>query len=72
MHGFVLQEQSGPGQSAAPTDERLAGLVAVLGGDPEAVLVVAVRDGGGLLGEDVFEHGLRALVLGTEAALGTN
>ncbi|MET1074823.1 MAG: TetR/AcrR family transcriptional regulator C-terminal domain-containing protein [Umezawaea sp.] len=72
VHGFVLQEQSGPGQEAAPTDEQLTGLAAVLGGDPTAALVVAIRDGGGLLGEDVFEHGLRALVHGTEAELGTN
>lgn len=65
VNGFVLQEQSVQSRAAAPADApppAIAGISAPL-------LQQAIRDGGSLLGEQAFEHGLCALLDGTAAAL---
>ncbi|MDP9869016.1 MULTISPECIES: TetR/AcrR family transcriptional regulator C-terminal domain-containing protein [Streptosporangium] len=56
VNGFVLQEQA-----AAPSPESLD--------RAPAVLVAALREGGGPIGEEAFEHGLRVFIDGTSAAL---
>jgi TetR/AcrR family transcriptional regulator, tetracycline repressor protein len=67
--GFVLQEQaSGPRDAKQPPDQHAA-LAELLDGGTSAPLLVAVRRGGSPLGEAAFEHGLRALIDGTAAAL---
>ena len=38
------------------------------GGEP-TTLLVAIREGGNPLGTDAFEHGFRALIDGTSAAM---
>lgn len=65
VNGFVLQEQASPEQPSA----QLAALAELLDGGMSAPLLVAVREGGNPLGEQAFEHGLRALLDGTAAAL---
>jgi TetR/AcrR family tetracycline transcriptional repressor len=65
--GFVLQEQSGQ-QHQQPPDQ-LAELAGLLDGGASSTLLVAIRDGGSPLGGDAFEHGLRALIDGTAAAV---
>ena len=68
--GFVLQEQAeGPGPASAEQADQLAGLTGLLDGRVSATLVVALREGGSPVGEAAFEHGLRALIEGTAAAL---
>lgn len=52
----------------APPDP-LAPLAEMLDRGTEATLLMALREGGGSLGEGAFEHGLRALIDGTAAAL---
>ncbi|WP_433258475.1 TetR/AcrR family transcriptional regulator C-terminal domain-containing protein [Streptosporangium sp. CA-135522] len=56
VNGFVLQEQA-----AAPSPGSLD--------RAPAVLVAALREGGGPIGEEAFEHGLRVFIDGTSAAL---
>ncbi|MGN9784552.1 TetR/AcrR family transcriptional regulator C-terminal domain-containing protein [Nonomuraea sp. ZG12] len=67
--GFVLQEQAAPRPPAEAPQDRLAALAAILEGGESATLLVALREGGSSLGESAFEHGLRALIDGTAAAL---
>jgi TetR/AcrR family tetracycline transcriptional repressor len=67
--GFVLQEQAAPRRQADAPQDRLAALAALLDGGESATLLVALREGGSSLGENAFEHGLRALIDGTAAAL---
>lgn len=54
--GFVLQEQA-----ARPTGRPVE--------EPAPTLMAALRAGGSPLGADAFEHGLRAIINGTAAAL---
>ncbi|WP_371782534.1 TetR/AcrR family transcriptional regulator C-terminal domain-containing protein [Streptosporangium subroseum] len=80
-NGAVLQEQAGrqePADRQGQTDGReyddappdpLAPLAEMLDRGTEATLLMALREGGGSLGEEAFEHGLRALIDGTAAAL---
>ncbi|MEV4394997.1 TetR/AcrR family transcriptional regulator C-terminal domain-containing protein [Nonomuraea sp. NPDC049607] len=56
VNGFVLQEQA-----AAPTPGSRE--------QAPAMLLAALREGGGPVGEKAFEHGLRVLIDGTSAAL---
>lgn len=67
VNGFVLQEQTARRDATAAAAEGLAGLAGFLDAGEDATLVVALRDGGDL-GEEAFEHGLRALIEGTAAA----
>ena len=67
--GFVLQEQTSGHGDVGPSRDQLAELAGQLDGGASATLAVAVRQGGGPLGEDAFEHGLQALIEGTTAAL---
>ncbi len=64
-NGFVLQEQAGPHPEAAPPPDQLAGLS---DGTP-ATLLRAIRDGGSLVSDRAFEHGLRVIIAGTAVAL---
>jgi TetR/AcrR family transcriptional regulator, tetracycline repressor protein len=66
--GFVLQEQSSQQHPQQPPDQ-LAELAGLLDGGESSTLLVAIREGGSPLGEDAFEHGLRALIDGTAAAV---
>jgi TetR/AcrR family tetracycline transcriptional repressor len=66
--GFILQEQTTRQEYAEPPADPMAATAELLGG-PDAVLLQAVRAGGGPLSEAAFEHGLRAIIAGTEAAL---
>ncbi|MBH0097982.1 TetR/AcrR family transcriptional regulator C-terminal domain-containing protein [Salinibacterium sp. NSLL150] len=66
--GFVLKEQAaaeaqrmGVGGAVNPME--------ILDGPALDTFVVAMRTGGDPLGEDVFEHGLRMIILGTEREL---
>jgi TetR/AcrR family tetracycline transcriptional repressor len=68
INGAVLREQADR-QEHTGTPDLLAALAELLDGGTEATLFVALREGGGSLGEEVFEHGLRALIDGTAAAL---
>jgi TetR/AcrR family transcriptional regulator, tetracycline repressor protein len=67
--GFVLQEQASRQQAAGPPPDRFAALAELLDGGRSAPLLVAIHQGGSPLGEAAFEHGLRALLDGTAAAL---
>ncbi|GAB3420230.1 TetR family transcriptional regulator [Flindersiella endophytica] len=67
--GFVLQEQTTRQEYTEPPADPLAATAALLGG-PDAVLLQAVRAGGSPLSEAAFDHGLRAIIAGTEAVLG--
>ncbi|WP_084965330.1 TetR/AcrR family transcriptional regulator C-terminal domain-containing protein [Thermoactinospora rubra] len=67
--GFVLQEQSVPGEQAEAPQDRLAALAALLEGGASAPLLLAIREGGSPLAEAAFDHGLRTLLDGTAAAL---
>jgi TetR/AcrR family tetracycline transcriptional repressor len=70
VNGFVLQEQQvEPHHDTERPDDRYATLASLLDGGTSATLLVAIREGGSLLGEDSFEHGLRALIDGTIIAL---
>jgi len=69
-NGFVLQEQTErQGDTGTPLDYQFAALAELLDGGTSATLFVALREGGSSLGEEAFEHGLRALIDGTAAAL---
>ena len=67
--GFVLQEQSSRQGDAEPSPEQLAELAGLLDGGASATLAMAIREGGSPPDDDAFEHGLRALIDGTTAAL---
>ncbi|MGK5556295.1 TetR/AcrR family transcriptional regulator C-terminal domain-containing protein [Actinomadura kijaniata] len=66
VNGFVLQEQA---ESRRDQRDRLAALTEMLDAGPAATLLVALRDSGSAPREDAFEHGLRALISGTEVIL---
>ncbi|MFC7383413.1 TetR/AcrR family transcriptional regulator C-terminal domain-containing protein [Sphaerisporangium rhizosphaerae] len=59
--GSVLQQQTEPERPAVAAD--------ATEDDIPAILLAAVRDGGGPFGERAFDHGLRAFIDGTAAAL---
>ncbi|MEV5893529.1 TetR/AcrR family transcriptional regulator C-terminal domain-containing protein [Nonomuraea fuscirosea] len=66
VNGFVLREQA-----AAPAPKSLDGAPAApqsVDGAP-AVLAAAVLEGGGTIGGEAFEHGLRVFIAGTSAVL---
>ncbi|MFI6483258.1 TetR/AcrR family transcriptional regulator C-terminal domain-containing protein [Nonomuraea sp. NPDC050663] len=65
VNGFVLREQAERG--AVTSVAEIAGL---LEGGMESTLLRAIREGGGTMGEEAFEHGLRLLIDGTAVALG--
>jgi TetR/AcrR family tetracycline transcriptional repressor len=67
--GFVLQEQASRQEDAKQPPDQLAALAEQLDGGTSAPLLVAIHQGGSPLGEQAFEHGLRALIDGTAAAL---
>jgi TetR/AcrR family transcriptional regulator, tetracycline repressor protein len=67
--GFVLQEQTERQENAAAPAAQLAALAQLLDRGTSATLHTALRQGGNPLGEQAFEHGLRALIDGTAAAL---
>jgi TetR/AcrR family tetracycline transcriptional repressor len=67
--GFVLQEQSSQAQHPRQPPDQLAELAGLLDDGTSSTLLVAIRQGGDPLGDDAFEHGLRALIDGTTAAL---
>jgi len=69
VNGFVLQEQTARPASPGTPREQLAALAGMLDGGAEATLLQAIRDAGSPSGEAAFEHGLRALIDGTVAAL---
>jgi TetR/AcrR family transcriptional regulator, tetracycline repressor protein len=65
----VLQEQASAQQDTERLPDQLAALAELLDGGTSAPLLVAIHQGGSPLGEQAFEHGLRALIDGTAAAL---
>jgi TetR/AcrR family tetracycline transcriptional repressor len=69
VNGFVLQEQTSRQEDTGQPADELAALTGLLDGGASSTLLVGIREGGSPLGEDAFEHGLRALVDGTAAAL---
>lgn len=68
--GFVLKEQAvanaQPGQTTGEVNP-----MEILRGRALDTFVEAMRTGGNPLGEDIFEHGLRVLISGTECQLAT-
>jgi TetR/AcrR family transcriptional regulator, tetracycline repressor protein len=69
VNGFALYEQTGPHQDTPPPPGQIPALTKLLDGVTSATLLRALRDGGSLLSEQAFEHGLRALIDGTAVAL---
>jgi TetR/AcrR family transcriptional regulator, tetracycline repressor protein len=69
VNGFVLQEQTERQDDAEQPAEQLAALAGLLDSGRSATLLVAIHQGGNPLGEQAFEHGLRALINGTATAL---
>ena len=69
VNGFVLQAQGERREPSAPPEDLLAAVAGQLDGGMSAPLIAAMLEGGGPLGEDAFEHGLRALIDGTAAVL---
>lgn len=69
VHGFVLREQADRTDPAEMRPDPVAAVAALLDGGESAAFVLAVREGGSTVGEQAFEHGLRALVLGTAGVL---
>jgi TetR/AcrR family transcriptional regulator, tetracycline repressor protein len=69
VNGFVLQEQTSRQDDAQQQADQFAELAGLLDGGASSTLLTAIREDGSLLGEDAFEHGLRALIDGTAAAL---
>ncbi|HUR08240.1 MAG TPA: TetR/AcrR family transcriptional regulator C-terminal domain-containing protein [Nonomuraea sp.] len=69
VNGFVLQVQSERREPSAPPEDLLAALAGQLDGGMSAPLIAALLEGGNPLGEEAFEHGLRALIDGTAATL---
>lgn len=68
-NGFVLLEQAKPRQPTDNPSHHLTALADFLDEGTSAPLLVAIREGGSTTGDDAFEHGLRALIDGTTAAL---
>ena len=67
--GFVLQEQTrGAGDNAAAAFPRGA-MTKQDGADAPTTLLNAIQAGGDPLGTEAFDHGVRAIIDGTEAAL---
>jgi AcrR family transcriptional regulator len=69
VNGFVLQEQTERQEDTQPPADELPAMAEQLDGGSSATLMVAIREGGWPLGQDAFEHGLRALIDGTTTAL---
>jgi TetR/AcrR family transcriptional regulator, tetracycline repressor protein len=69
VNGFVLQEQTERQEDTQPPADELAAMTEQLDGGSSATLMAAIREGGWPLGQDAFEHGLRALIDGTTTAL---
>ncbi|MER5420806.1 TetR/AcrR family transcriptional regulator C-terminal domain-containing protein [Streptosporangium roseum] len=69
INGFVLREQAERQESADEPSQRLAAVTAMLERGTDATLLLAIREGGGSLGDEAFDHGLRTLIDGTAAAL---
>jgi TetR/AcrR family tetracycline transcriptional repressor len=77
VNGSVLREQARGQESAqpphdpppVPTDGCADGPDGAVEGGPSEMLLAAVRELGSSGGEQVFEHGLRAIIDGTAAAL---
>jgi TetR/AcrR family transcriptional regulator, tetracycline repressor protein len=69
VNGFVLQEQTEPRQDAKPSPDQPAALAQLPDGGAPATLIQALRDGGSLLSDQAFEHGLRVIIDGTAIAL---
>jgi tetracycline repressor-like protein len=69
VNGFVLQEQTSRQEDAQRQADQFAELAGLLDGGASSTLLMAIREGGGLLGEGAFDHDLRALIDGTAAAL---
>ena len=69
VNGFVLQEQTERQEDTQPPAGELAAMAEPLDGGDWSNLLVAIREGGSLPGEDAFEHGLQALIDGTTTAL---
>jgi AcrR family transcriptional regulator len=67
--GFVLQEQTESRKGAVEPIQQLASLIEQARDAAPTTLILAIRTGGSPSGEEAFEHGLRALIDGTEAAL---
>jgi len=68
VNGFVLQEQASSHPDAAPPPDQFAAFAGSDDGAP-ATLLQAIRDGGSLLSDQAFEHGLRVIIDGTAIAL---
>lgn len=66
--GFVLKEQAAAEAQRTGVDGGVNPME-ILDGPALDIFVVAMRSGGDPLGEDVFEHGLRMIILGTEREL---
>ena len=69
VNGFVLQEQTERQEDTHPPANEPAAMTELLDGGAWSTLLVAIREGGSPLGEDAFEHGLRALINGKTTAL---
>jgi TetR/AcrR family transcriptional regulator, tetracycline repressor protein len=69
VNGFVLQEQTSRQEDAQQPAGQLAELAGLLDDGTSPALLVAIREGGSPLGRDAFEHGVRALIDGTAAAM---
>jgi TetR/AcrR family tetracycline transcriptional repressor len=69
VNGFARQELASRQEDAEQPPDQLAELAEQLDGGVSAPLLVAIHYGGSPLGEAAFEHGLRALIDGTAAAL---
>ncbi|GAA0839528.1 tetracycline resistance transcriptional repressor TetR(A) [Streptosporangium amethystogenes subsp. fukuiense] len=69
INGFVLREQAERQESSDDPSQRLAAVAALLDAGMDATLLRALREGGSSVGEEAFDHGLRALIDGTTAAL---
>ncbi len=68
INGFVLQEQAGHQKAVPRNPESLRALTELLGGDPAAPLLVAIREK--YSADEAFGHGLQVLIDGTAVALG--
>lgn len=69
VNGFVLQEQTQRQDSAQTPTDPLVALAGHLDSGTSATFIEAIREGGNPLSDHAFEHGLRALIDGTTAAL---
>ncbi len=68
ISGFVLKEQAAA-ESRRDEAAEVVNPVDALDGRALKTFVEAIQAGGDPLGEDVFEHGLRIIILGTEREL---